>query len=461
MFKKIAPWALFCAMGLWPLGAWASGGGGVSSSTFRNILVLLAVIGVSYVITHALLDRLQRRFGVVTGVEYIVLGALVGPVLGFLDAATIAKFTPALVLGTGSLGLLTGLSLNFRRFEGRDFEAMRIALWVTLGTVLLVVVGPMLALYYTFGLKALAVWLPGLMCVGAVALVADTGPMAALRQFLHARGESAFVAKKVARLCSSLAVVGFGVLFCLFNPGSLVLPPQLAQQPWVESLQAMPMLMWLGIHVLIGGVMGLIFGMFLGRGYEGEKLLTVVVGMVIFTSGLAYYLRLSPIFVNFILGVVLINTNRSGEQIGVMLQSVERPLYITLFFFAGAALVPNVPWWVYGAVVPYLILRSLGRGLGGMIAVKTGVMEPKVPPLGRVLLAPGGLAVAMILDYEQIYGATPQAEAVYAGLLVAIVLSEILSYTRTKSWLIDFTDVPPTQLRRMMSGQDQEAEGGV
>lgn len=442
-------------LGLWPTWAWAESGG-VSTSTFRNILVLLAVIGISYVITHALLDRVQRRFGVVTGVEYIVLGALVGPVLGFLDAATIAKFTPAIVLGTGSLGLLTGLHLDFRRFSARDIEATRIALWVTIGTIALLIVGPMVVLYYFFGQEVMGQWLPGLMCVAAVSLVADTGPMEALRRFLLARGESSEVAIEVAKLSSSLAVVGFGVLFCLFNPGSLVLPKQLADHALIQQLQATPMLLWLSIHLVIGGVMGLIFGIFLGRGYEGEKLLTVVVGMVIFTSGLAYYLRLSPIFLNFILGVVLINTNRSGDQIGVMMQTVERPLYITLFFFAGAALVPSAPWWAYAAVVPYLVLRSLGRGLGGLLAVRSGVMEPKLPPLGRVLLAPGGLSVAMLLDFQQIFGMTRQAETLYAGMLVAIVISEVISYIRTKSWLIDFTDVPPEKIRRAMSGQKIE-----
>ena len=453
----------------WGMGAWGMGagllagallapeaahaaGGGVSTTTFQNILVLLGVIGVAYITTHVFLDRLQRRFGVVTGVEYIILGLLLGPILGLLDASMIAKFKPALVLGTGSLGLLTGLHLDFRRFEPVDVEAMRTALWVTLGTIGALIVVPLLGLYLWRGPQQLGLWLPGLMCAGTIAMVADPGPLQSLRAFLLASEGPTEAAVRACKMSSALAVVGFGVLFCLFNPNQLVVPVSLQDQAWVTTLQSSPTLMWLVIHVVIGLLMGALFGVFLRRDFEQEKLLTVVMGMVIFTSGLAYYLKLSPIFLNFILGVVLINTNRSGHQIGEMLQSIERPLYITLFFFAGASLVVGAPWWAYGMLAPYLLLRGTGRALGGLLAMRTATQEPRLP-MGRVLLAPGGLSVAMLLDFKQIFGQTEQVTIIYTGMLLAIVISEVLSYARARSWLIDFTDVPPEKLRRVMLEQ--------
>ena len=86
--------------------------------------------------------------------------------------------------------------------------------------------------------------------------------------------------------------------------------------------------------------------------------------------------------------------------------------------------------------------------------MRTSRMEPKVPALGRVLFAPGALRVAMLLDFHEVFTSYPLEAATYAGLLVTILGSEILSYVRTRSWLIDYTDVPPRAIREFMSGNE-------
>lgn len=436
--------------------AWASGGSEVGEQ-LKGVLVLLGVVGVAYVIAHLIIDRVQRRFGVVTGIEFIIIGAIVGPISGFMTVSTISSFTPAIVLGTGALGLLTGLRLDIRRFGRIDIEGARISMWVTLASVLCVVGIPLAVMWMFMDRSQVAAWIPGLMCVGAVSIVADMNPLESLRQFLLARGSSSDVAIGTGKFCSALGVIAFGVLFCLFNPGVLVVPEAATSLVWVQKLQAAPSLMWLGIHVIIGSLMGLVFGVFLRRDFEDDKLLTIVIGIVIFTSGLAYYLRLSPIFLNFILGVVLVNTNKRGHKVEQMIERAERPLYITLFFFAGTLINFGVPWWTFVAVVPYLLLRSIGRSVGGFVAARTGRMEPQPPPLGRVLLAPGALSVAMLMDFSAVYSEQVNVDIIYAALLLAIIASEMLSYVRTKSWLIDFTDVQPEKIRRAMIGEKLEA----
>jgi Kef-type K+ transport system membrane component KefB len=58
---------------------------------------------------------------------------------------------------------------------------------------------------------------------------------------------------------------------------------------------------------------------------------------------MAYYLQLSPIFVNFVLGVVLMNLGRHSDHVESRLISIRRPLYILLFFFAGAGWALDAP----------------------------------------------------------------------------------------------------------------------
>lgn len=428
-------------------GGGGGGGHGGANEMFQDILMLLAVIGVAYLVTHLLLERIQRRFGLVSGVEYIVLGVLIGPALGFLDPVTLSKFTPAVVLGTGSLGLMTGLSLNFRRFEALDLEALRHALWISVVTLLVMVVVPLGIMSLLLPLEEVLLWTPGILCAGAIAMVASPGPVRSLRRFMAARGGSSDAAVRVARFCSTLAVVTFGLLFCMFDHDAVVLPSRYG------------MIEWLAVHLILGGLLGLVFATFLRREFEDDKILTIVIGVVIFTSGIAYYLRLSPIFVNLILGVVLANTCRQSDDVSEMLNSVERPLYIVLFFFAGASMTFGAPMWSLALVVPYLLLRSLARLTGGVIAMRTTTeeMEPlRIPALGRVMLAPGALSVAMLLDFEEVFGSMRTAELVYTTLLVAILLSEILSFIRTRSWLIDHTDVPQSTIRQVLSGSGDE-----
>lgn len=431
---------------LWPGPLWAAGGGGGGQAT-ADVLVILAVVGVAYAVAHLLLERLAERFGIATGVEYIVLGAILGPVLQWITLDTLTGLTPAIVLGTGSLGLLGGLQIDFSKFGALDRRALALALVISTMTFVFVVVLPGALLLWLHSPQGLWHAGAGLLCVGAVAMVADTGPIRAMIAYLGVRGQSTQLGLQTARFCSAIGIVVFGLIFCFYNTTS---GPFVFEGPlvWLE---------WFGIHLILGAVFGFLFATFLRRNLSDDKTLTVLIGMVIFTSGFAYYLQLSPIFVNFILGVVIINACSQGEHVRRRLASVQRPLYIVLFFFAGVMWAPFVPLWAYGAVIPYLLLRRMGRATGGFLAVRLAAAT-RSAGLSRALMAPGALSVAMLLNFREVYSEHTMvyyAAAVYAMLLVAIVISEVLSYAMTRSWLIDVTDVPPTE-----DGEDPMTLGG-
>ncbi|MEZ4460992.1 MAG: cation:proton antiporter [bacterium] len=411
---------------------YAHASGGVSQDTLQPVLILLGVVTFAYLVAHGASEWLQRRFGFVTGVEYMVVGAVLGPGVGLLSEDMTSKFVPAIVLGTGSLGLLTGLQLNLRRMTAHRTGAVLPAFWVSVLTLLVVGIVPMALLTYFAGNEALSRFLPHVLAIAAVALVADQSMIRSLVGYLHARGDGVNFLLRVARVCSAIAVVVFGVLFCLNKP-VIYLPIEV--NLWGAGA------LWFGAHLILGGVLGVIFAAFLLRDYEDDKLLAVTMGMVIFTSGLAYYLQLSPVFVNFVLGFVLSNINRQSDRVEQMLLSVERPLYIVLFFFAGADLRFDIPWWAYGGFLILLLLRLVGRTAGGFIVGRLTPGTRSFPMMGTALLAPGGLSVAMALDYFEVYDETEWGAIVYVTLVLAIISSEIISYRATRRWLIDATDV--------------------
>jgi Kef-type K+ transport system membrane component KefB len=425
---------------LWPAVAAASNGaghGGLGSDLY-SVLILLAIIGAAYIITHLLLERVAERFGFVTGAEYIVLGALLGPVLGVLDLDTLSALTPVSVLGTGSLGLLAGLNLNFRNFSALQTRAFKSGVIIALGTFVAVVGAPTLLALYFKAPGGVGELMPIFLCTGAVAIVVNAGPMRAMAAFLGAEGRATEFGVQVARFCSSVGIIAFGLIFCLYNETSVPFP---VEAPFVW-------LTWLGIHLLLGIILGLVFATFLGRDFSDDKLITVFMGMVIFTSGFAYFLHLSPIFVNFILGVVLINVGRHVEHVQNRLIAIRRPLYIILFFFAGAGWALQAePVWGYFLVLVYLGLRFAGRLIGSMAATRAISIQSYGAGMSRALQGSGALSVAMLLDFNQVFGTLEYVGLMYNGLLIAIVLSEIFSYPMTRSWLIDVADVVSPERR--------------
>jgi Kef-type K+ transport system membrane component KefB len=414
----------------WPVSGFAAGASNLD--TLRPVLILLGVVTLAYLATHVVAEWLQKQFGFVTGVEYMVLGAVVGPGMGLLSTDLTTKFLPAVVLGTGSLGLLTGLQVNLKRMLGFRTATLLPAMTISAVTFLAWALVPLA--FLVSGIKFSWVeLLPHLLALAAVTMVADQSLIRTLVAFLNARGDGSTYLLRIARIASSLAVVVFGVLFCLNKPMLSFIP--------LDVGPALAGVVWFAAHLVLGTVLGLIFAAFLLRDYENDKLLAVVMGMVIFTSGLAYYLQLSPVFVNFILGLVLSNINRQSDRVEAMLLSVERPLYIVLFFFAGAYLSADIPWWGYFAFIAVLGLRHGGRVLGGLIVARMRSVPRDYPPMGTALLAPGGLSIAMALDYFEVYHSHDVGRVVYITLVLSILASEVIAYRTTRRWLIDATDV--------------------
>ncbi len=444
----------------WSHPAWAAGGGGGGDLEF--LLLLVGIVGLAYLVAHLLLERVARRFGIVTGVEYIVLGAIIfqfiiAPLFPAESGATALEKTrqileqlrPILVLGTGSVGLLLGSYLDFRHRDPPSTSALRTGAIMSLTTLTTVVALPAAAIWYVYSASLVSQITPVLLCVGAIALVAGDAPIRSMVSFLGAEGSAPRIATDASRMCSSFAIVVFGLLFCLDNSGPFVMQGQYA---WIE---------WLAIHLVLGGALGLVFSVFIQQDLPDDQLLTVVIGMVVFTSGIAYELELSPIFFNFLTGVVFFNTCQYGGDVRSRLESIKHPLYIVLFLFTGAYLDLSVTLWAYALAVPYLFVRMAGRWLGDLFSNALPGREGMVPHLGRALIAPGGLSAAMALDFLTVYNnrygvdAGPFLSAsqddvaiIYAGLVAAIVISEIVAYLMIRQWLIDTADVSSNRIRR-------------
>ena len=430
MKKLVLPIFIALSVVLFSPFAYANGSD-LSNEAFETILFLIGVIGLAYVVARVLSGWAERKWGVVTGAEYIVLGAALGPGWSILSPEVVIQISPAIVLAEGSLGLFAGLiAWNCRKHPG-SFSIGSAISFFTFLAVTGILTGVM---YYFKGFDFLYAYLPHLLVFGAIAMVADITPIRSLISFLRAKGDGAPLLQSVATVSTSMAIVVFGFIFCLFKPAKELVPS--LDLGVFESI-----VFWLAIHILLGVVLGLIFALFLNRDFSEEKLLTVGIGIVIFTSGVAYFLKLSPIFVSFILGVMFSRISKQSENVEKMLVRIERPAYISLYFFLGATLSFSFHWAALFIPFVYIILRQFGRWTGSIAARQISSAAEPHPLMGRSLWGPGALSAAMALNYFNVFRATEYTTEVYLALVLAILFSEPIAYKVARTWLIDATDV--------------------
>ncbi|MBA2661702.1 MAG: hypothetical protein H0U74_05365 [Bradymonadaceae bacterium] len=419
---------LACAFGaLWGAPAWAVTAD--ANGDQSRVLVLLAVVAGAYLISYLLLGWLTRRFGLVMGVQYILLGIAIGPAFSVLDSATLAGFEPLVALAVGAMGMLAGLEFNVRRLAVQEGRALKIASLVTVATLLLVVGVPMLFLHTQLGAENLWRWMPIVLGIGAISLVADPRHLAGLLSYFEVDNPVSELANNVNWLCTVLAVLVFGILFCAYNPGTTILAEHLG---WVQ---------WLVAHIAVGTILGTICGALVQLRPDDERLMTILIGTVVLASGLAYTTTLSLVFVNFIAGFVIINMSDEAMRVQRMFVNLERPLYVILLFFVGTGLVWNVSVWVYVLVLVYLVLRYLGRWAGVMLYRPSVSGFRPDPGIHRALWAPGGLSAAMILDFFGVFGEVLYADAAMTGFIAVLIASEIVAFILARGWVIDISDV--------------------
>ncbi len=435
----------------WPARAYAAGS--LSDDAFYNIVLLLAAVGVGYAVTHLVLVRLATRFAVVSGVEYIILGVVVGPLLGIIDPESAEDLRPILLVGAGALGMYLGLEaralwrapierdptpeesstklkLNKRAPLVEDPAGVRRAALLIAVTTFAITGGLMTLTLGVVGqaLVGHGAWTAAVLVFSAAALGSDGSAIRAIGSHLDARGPALARGVRAAALSNVAAVLAFGLIFALLRSGdafALRVPLEVAR----------------AIAIQTGGgcIIGLVFAALVQRELDERALFALVIGMVVFCSGFAFSMQSSTIFVNFTCGFVFMATSKGAAQVHQMLESVRRPFLIAIFFFAGLEWAVG-PLWTLLLVLPMLLSRWLGRRIGGGLSARS--VEPATD-LAAATFAPGGLAVAFLLSTRIFYGGVPGVAEFYAPALLAVVVSEFWSLRWVRTWLLDVADVPP------------------
>lgn len=377
-------------------------------------LLLVLVVVAAYVAAHVTSEWLARRFTIVSGAEYLLLGVLLGPMVSnLIQANTFDRLGPFLTLALGWIAALIGTEFylpDLVRMRGRHFEVAFVEALFTAG----VVGAAMMAVFtYWYNLSVDAALLPAGTLAAVATASASTG-VALAGRVLRRAGPVLRQLEVATAIDAAVAIVVFGLLLSIVH-----VPP--AVRPRAPTATE-----WAVIAVGIGLVGGALFHLFVGSERHADRLFISLGGAIILVSGAAAYLRLSPLLPAMLVGMVLANTSRNRAEIREVLEKVERPIYFLLLIFAGAAWAPSAYSWGL-PVVLFLVVRAAakltGAGLAGWLS---GASAELGGSWGRALLGHGGLAVAIAVNYK-LHDASSFANVVYTAALASVLLTDLTS----------------------------------
>ncbi len=417
-----------------PALAFASADGEGEGGSTLQIVALIGGVALAYLLAHFIVGRLQKLVLVLGGVEYILLGAALGahehmPYPQVPAFSNLEDMLPIVALSVGWVGLLEGMELSVERMRRGD----------TAGPARVVVVQALVAGGLTCGLAYAVFSQSGLFDVddrhawlaagvlGCAAAGGSYAPVLLLAKRYRLEGPLSERIRQMAAMSDLLAIVVFGLLFCIHHSRQTGAEVQPSATEWAV------------VSVALGVLLGLLFRPFLGEDDSENGRFLALVGIIVLAGGAAYFLSLSPLFVNLILGLVLVNFARAGAKIAQTLKSTEGPMRLMLLVFAGALWRPPAvdASTVVLFVVGYIILRIAGKWIGtGLASWRSSLRSDYY----RGLLAHGSVSVAMAVSMRLVFDG-PAIDVAYTAILGSMILSDLIAPRVLRGLLVDTGDL--------------------
>ena len=379
-------------------------------------LILILAVAVAYLAAHVAFDWLAKRFMLVSGAEYLLLGILLGPhVSGILSAQTMSGFAPLITLALGWIGAIVGTQFYLPALVRIPARTYRLGFLEAILTAFMVGGVGAALMWLITGRGDIMQSIAPALALGAIAAVSAPAGIEVVTRKIGGQREPIVLQLQVATAMDALVgIVTMGLLFCIFHPNDTIAARGITPTEWAV------------ITLGIGVVGGTLFHLFLGGETNVDRLFISLAGAIILASGAAAYLHLSPVLTSMVVGAVLVNTSGGSRPvIADTLAKSERPFYFVLLVFAGASWDPSTVAWWWAVVLAFLVTRVVGKiGTARLGARVNDALPDLGPDWGFALLGQGGLAIALGLDYSR-FSAAVLPHAVFTAAIVSVLFTDV------------------------------------
>jgi Kef-type K+ transport system membrane component KefB len=197
----------------------------------------------------------------------------------------------------------------------------------------------------------------------------------------------------------------------------------------------------IGGALLLGIGLGIPMAYLTGRIRPGEPTLAEALGLVFLCGGLAIWLGVSFLLASMSMGAAVANLARHHHRPFHAIENIEWPFLILFFVLAGTSLHLDSLLKVGVIGTAYIILRMIGRILGGWTGGTISRADQKVKRwMGMALLPQAGVALGMTLVATQYF---PEIEDIILPVVIgATVFFELIGPVSTRTALIQAGEVP-------------------
>jgi len=402
-----------------------AGAPAASDVPVESILVFIGLLGIGFVVSRFALFKPRLIIGGVpfflSGVEYIFLGMLIGPIgFNLLRATILNSLQPIIVLELGWIGIIYGLQFQREILSKTPLGHVLVMLIVSVVTFGIVAGGTFLFLQWLFP-QTFQADLTAALMLGSVAVVSSPSSLAILSQFksIKRTGVTTSLYQRMSSLDGLFGIIPFGFIFAAFHVyGS---GESQILNPWEWGL----------LSILLGVIMGFLLYLFIRKTRHREDMVVLLLGFIIFSSGLAAFLHLSPLVINFVSGIILTNRRLPTRKILFdMFLNAEKVLYVILLIVAGAMCQFHFGFWIGALTAMFVLTRIIGKFWGFALARHALNLKVLRPTAGLGLLTQGGLSIAMAVSYAMVY------ENNVTAVVLPTVLLAVIVFQLTSPWLL-------------------------
>lgn len=371
-----------------------------------NIMLKISIVLAAGLLGGKLANRLKLPN--VTG--YIIAGLFLGSsFFKLLSEQELAQLDIVSEMALAFIAFSIGSELVYSELRKVGKKIMIITIFEALGAVLLVFV----AMFFLFG-QPLSF---SLVLASMSAATAPAATLLVMRQY-RAYGPLTKTIIPVVALDDVLGIVAFGIAIPIarltMNDAALSVGQSILHILW-EIFGSL----------LIGGILGLgltLIGTKLKARDDFQVTALVAIGL---GMGCAKVMGLSPLLVNMMVGLMLVNLSPQHEKAFNAINDFVPPFYVLFFALAGAGLDLSVLKAVGMIGMAYVFARGIGKALGAFVgAVSTKAEKVVSRYLGLALLPQGGVSIGLsILVRQQL----PE----FAKEITTIIMFSVLIYEIT------------------------------
>ena len=407
----------------------------------NRILISLSLA----LLSGLLMSRAAKLLNLPAVTSYLVAGLLVGPyALNILTSSELAGLDVITNCALGFIAFLIGNEFRLEDLKAMGKKAFAIGIGQAVFTALLVDIGLMMLHF----LMPTFISLSGAIVLGAIA--SATAPAATLmvvKQY-KAHGPLTKLLLMVVAIDDAVGLVVFALSFGIataLESGAASLT-SIIIEPALE----------IAATIILGSLMGLLMNKIEVFFHSRAKRLSVAVGFVILTVGLAsmefsvgsVHISFSLLLACMILGSIFCNICDASEELMDRADRWSSPLNILFFVISGASLQLDIlakPTVLLLGII-FIILRSSGKILGSYAFCKLNHCAKEISDnLGITLLPQAGVALGMAIQANALKNGNMIANVV----LFAVLVYELVGPNLTKIALVKAHEIDLEEERKI------------